>query len=162
MKNWKRAMWFDQTGLPWVMPSPNMPTLATATVYPGMCLLEGTNVSEGRGTTQPFEIFGAPWIDPEKFCRELNGLKLLGTHFREMFFQPTFHKFSGELCGGAQLHVTERDSFQPFETGIEIIRCLRRMYANQFQWKPPPYEYEFKKLPIEVLLGGPVSEFFPK
>jgi uncharacterized protein YbbC (DUF1343 family) len=162
MKNWERAMWFDQTGLPWVMPSPNMPTLTTATVYPGMCLLEGTNVSEGRGTTRPFEIFGAPWIDPEKLCRELNGLKLSGTHFREMFFQPMFHKFSGQLCGGAQLHVTDRDAFRPFETGVEVIRCIRRIYANHFQWKSPPYEYEYERLPIEVLLGGPVSEFFPE
>src|SRR5881227_2137571 len=161
MKNWKRDMWFDQTGLPWVMPSPNMPTLDTATVYPGMCLLEGINISEGRGTTRPFEIFGAPWIDPEKFCRELNGLKLPGTYFREMFFQPMFQKFAGQLCGGAQLHVTDRNSFRSFETGLEVIHCSRRMYANHFQWKQPPYEYEFKRLPIEVLLGGPVSEFFP-
>src|SRR6266516_3075420 len=161
MKNWAREMWFDQTGLPWVMPSPNMPTLDTATVYPGMCLLEGTNVSEGRGTTRPFEFFGAPWIDPEKFCRELTVLKLPGTYFREMFFQPMFQKFAGELCGGAQLHVTDRNSFRSFETGLEVIRCSRRMYANHFQWKQPPYEYEFKRLPIEVLLGGPVSEFFP-
>jgi uncharacterized protein YbbC (DUF1343 family) len=162
MKNWERVMWFDQTGLPWVTPSPNMPTLGTATVYPGMCLLEGTNVSEGRGTTRPFEIFGAPWIDAEKLCRELNGLKLSGTHFRETFFQPTFHKFSGQLCGGAQLHVTDRDAFHPFETGVEVIRGIRRMYANHFQWKSPPYEYEYKRLPIEVLLGGPISEFFPE
>src|SRR5438094_918877 len=112
MKDWERAMWFDQTGLPWVMPSPNMPTLDTATVYPGMCLLEGTNVSEGRGTNRPFEIFGAPWIDPEEFCRELNALNLPGTRFREMFFQPTCHKFSGQVCGGAKLHVTDRDSFR--------------------------------------------------
>jgi uncharacterized protein YbbC (DUF1343 family) len=162
MKNWDRAMWFDQTGLPWVMPSPNMPTLTTATVYPGMCLFEGTNVSEGRGTTRPFEIFGAPWIDPEKLCRELNSLKLAGTHFREMFFQPTFNKFFDQLCGGAQLHVTDRNAFRPFETGVEVIRCIRRIYANHFQWKSPPYEYEYKRLPIEVLLGGPVSEFFPE
>lgn len=154
-------MWFDQTGLPWIMPSPNIPTLNTATVYPGMCLFEGTNVSEGRGTTRPFEIFGAPWIDSEILCRELNELKLPGAYFRETFFQPTFHKFAGELCGGAQLHIIDRDSFRPFQTGIEVIRCIRRIYANHFQWKSPPYEYEFEKLPIEVLLGGPVSEFFP-
>ena len=154
-------MWFDQTGLPWVMPSPNMPTLDTATVYPGICLLEGTNVSEGRGTTRPFEIFGAPWIDPEKFCCELNALKLPGAYFREMFFQPAFQKFAGQLCGGSQLHVMNRSAFRPFETGLEVIRCIRRMYANHFQWKQPPYEYEFRKLPIEVLLGGPIGDFFP-
>jgi uncharacterized protein YbbC (DUF1343 family) len=160
MKNWEREMWFDQTGLPWVMPSPNMPTLHTATVYPGMCLLEGTNISEGRGTTQPFEIFGAPFIDAEWLCNELNKLKLPGVFFRENYFQPTFHKFAGKLCGGAQLHVTDRNAFHPFQTGLEIIRAIRRLYPDQFAWKQPPYEYETKKLPIEILLGGPVNEFF--
>jgi uncharacterized protein YbbC (DUF1343 family) len=161
MGNWKREMWFDQTGLEWVMPSPNMASLTTATVYPGMCLLEATNVSEGRGTTRPFEIFGAPWIDEEKLVSELNTRRLPGVHFRVMFFQPTFHKFAGQLCRGAQLHVIDRNLFQPFRTGLEVLRCLRRMYANHFQWKPPPYEYEYNRLPIEVLLGGSVSEFFP-
>jgi uncharacterized protein YbbC (DUF1343 family) len=186
MKQWERAMWFDQTGLPWVMPSPNMPTLDTATVYPGMCLFEGTNISEGRGTTRPFEIFGAPFIDAEKLCAKLNGLKLPGVFFRENYFQPTFHKFAaavdatspsrdscdkksgvgaastvaGQLCGGAQIHVTDRNRFQPFETGVEIIRSIRSLYPDQFAWKQPPYEYETEKLPIEVLLGGPVNQFF--
>jgi uncharacterized protein YbbC (DUF1343 family) len=160
MKNWSRAMWFDQTGLPWVMPSPNMPTLDTATVYPGTCLLEATNISEGRGTTRPFEIFGAPFIDPETLCNELNGLRLPGVYFRENYFQPTFHKFAGELCGGAQIHVTERNAFHPFQTGLEIIRLTRRLYPHQFAWKQPPYEYETKKLPIEILLGGQINEFF--
>jgi uncharacterized protein YbbC (DUF1343 family) len=126
MKNWERGMWFDQTDLPWVMPSPNLPTLDTATVYPGMCLLEGTNISEGRGTTRPFEIFGAPFIDAEKLCAELN----------------------------------DRDSFQPFKTGIEIIRAIRSLYPAEFEWKQPPYEYETEKLPIEVLLGAAVKTFF--
>ncbi|PYI91013.1 MAG: DUF1343 domain-containing protein [Verrucomicrobia bacterium] len=161
MKNWERMMWFNDTGLSWIMASPNMPTLDTATVYPGMCLLEGTNISEGRGTTRPFEIFGAPWIDPDLIANELNRRRVPGVQCREIFFQPTFHKFASELCGGAQIHVTDRDSFQPFATGIEVIRCIRRMYANYFQWKQPPYEYEYQRLPIEVLLGGPVAEFFP-
>jgi uncharacterized protein YbbC (DUF1343 family) len=160
MKNWKRAMWFDDTSLPWVMPSPNMPTLDTATVYPGMCLLEGTNVSEGRGTTRPFELFGAPWIDAEKFAAELNGVGLAGVYFRQAYFQPTFQKFSGQLCAGAQLHVTDREAFRPFQSAVEIIRRLRREYPNEFQWKQPPYEYAYDHLPIEVLLGGPVSDFF--
>src|SRR5437667_2706226 len=125
MKNWERQMWFDQTGLPWVMPSPNMATLHTATVYSGLCLLEGTNISEGRGTTRPFEIFGAPFIDAERLCNELNSLKLRGAFFRESYFQPTFHKFAGELCGGAQLHVIDRESFQPFLVGVEIIKHIR-------------------------------------
>ncbi len=160
MKNWQRTMWFDQTGLPWLMPSPNMPTLDTATVYPGMCLLEGTNISEGRGTTRPFEIFGAPFIETELFCRELNHLKLAGVFFRENYFQPTFHKFAEELCGGAQLHILDREKFQPFLTGVEIIKCIRKNYPEQFQWKQPPYEYEFKKLPVEILLGGPLDQLF--
>ena len=160
MKDWKREMWFDDTGLPWLMPSPNMPTLDTATVYPGMCLLEGTNISEGRGTTRPFEIFGAPFIDAEKLCNELNKLKLPGVFFRENYFQPTFHKFAGELCNGAQLHVTDRETFQPFLTGVQIIRRIRKMYLEQFQWKQPPYEYERKRLPIEILIGGPIESVF--
>ncbi len=160
MKNWERAMWFDQTGLRWVMASPNMPTLDTATVYPGMCLVEGTNISEGRGTTRPFEIFGAPFIDAAVLCHELNDLKLPGVYFRETHFQPTFHKFAGELCGGAQLHVIDRETFCPFMTGVEIIKRIRKIYSEQFQWKQPPYEYEWKRLPIEVLIGGPIDSIF--
>ena len=160
MKNWRRRMWFDQTGLPWVMPSPNIPTLDTATVYPGMCLLEGTNISEGRGTTRPFEVFGAPFIDAQALCRELNHLKLPGVFFRENYFQPTFHKFAGEVCGGAQLHILDRENFRSFLTGVEIIKCIRKNYPEQFQWKQPPYEYEWKKLPIEILIGGPIDSVF--
>ena len=153
-------MWFDQTGLPWVMPSPNMPALDTATVYPGMCLLEGTNISEGRGTTRPFEVFGAPFVNAEAFGRELNGLRLPGVFFRENYFQPTFHKFAGELCRGAQMHVVDRDNFQPFKTGVEIIKRIRQVHSDQFQWKQPPYEYEWKRLPIEILIGGPIESLF--
>lgn len=160
MRGWERSMWLDQTGLPWVMPSPNMPTLDTAAVYPGMCLLEGTNISEGRGTTRPFEIFGAPFVDAEDFCREMNELRLPGAYFREAYFQPTFHKFAGELCAGAQLHVRERDLFQPFAIGVEIIRRLKKRYPKYFAWKQPPYEYEYHRLPIEVLIGGPIDSLF--
>jgi uncharacterized protein YbbC (DUF1343 family) len=160
MKNWERAMWFDQTGLPWVMPSPNMPTLDTATVYPGMCLLEATNISEGRGTTRPFEIFGAAFIEAETLCRELNDLKLPGVFFRENHFQPTFNKFAGELCSGAQIHLLDRNVFRPFQTGVEIIRCIRKLCPESFAWKQPPYEYEHEKLPIQILLGGPAVDFF--
>jgi uncharacterized protein YbbC (DUF1343 family) len=160
MKNWERAMWFDQTGLTWIMPSPNMPTLDTAVVYPGMCLLEATNVSEGRGTARPFEIFGAPFIDAEKLCGDLNGSRLPGVFFRENYFQPTFQKFAGELCGGAQLHVTDRDECRPFLTGVEIIQRIRKLYPERFQWKQPPYEYEWNRLPIEVLIGGPIESVF--
>lgn len=160
MKNWQREMWFNDTGLRWIMPSPNMPALDTATVYPGMCLLEATNISEGRGTTRPFEIFGAPFIDSEKFCAALNELKLPGVFFRENYFQPTFHKFAGQLCGGAQLHVIDREIFQPFRVGVEIIKHIRNVYREQFQWKQPPYEYEWQRLPIEILIGGPIESIF--
>jgi len=160
MKNWEREMWFDQTGLPWVMPSPNMPALETATVYPGMCLVEGTNISEGRGTTRPFEIFGAPFIEPEPLCRELNGMNLPGVFFRENYFQPTFNKFAGQICGGAQIHVLDRNVYRSFQTGVEIVRCIRRLYPEKFAWKQPPYEYEHEKLPIQILLGGPAEDYF--
>lgn len=160
MRNWEREMWFDQTGLRWVLPSPNMPTLDSATAYPGMCLLEGTNISEGRGTTQPFEIFGAPFIHAEKLCTELNALNLAGVFFRENYFQPTFHKFAGELCGGAQLHVTDRETFHSFATGVEIIKQIRKNYSQHFAWKQPPYEYEWERLPIEIIIGGPIESVF--
>ena len=160
MQGWRREMWFDQTALPWVMPSPNMPTLDTAIVYPGMCLLEATNISEGRGTTRPFEIFGAPFMDAEQLCEKLNASKLPGVYFRENYFQPTFQKFAAELCGGAQIHVLDRERFQPFATAVTIIRLIREMYPEQFAWKQPPYEYEYNRLPIEVLIGGPVASLF--
>jgi uncharacterized protein YbbC (DUF1343 family) len=153
MKGWKRKMWFDETDLPWVLPSPNMPTLDTAIVYPGMCLLEGTMLSEGRGTTRPFEIFGAPFIEPEKLIERLNEFKLSGVVFRPMYFQPTFQKHAGKLCGGAQIHVTNRDKFKPFKTGVAIIKAVHDLYPKDFQWKQPPYEYETVKMPIDILAG---------
>jgi uncharacterized protein YbbC (DUF1343 family) len=153
MDGWKRSMWFNETGLPWVMPSPNMPALDTATVYPGMCLLEATNLSEGRGTTRPFEIFGAPFIDPDMFVKSLNELRLPGIIFRPMYFQPAFQKHAGKLCGGAQVHVLNRERFKPFKTGVAILKVVHDIYSNQFAWKQPPYEYEFKKMPIDILAG---------
>lgn len=162
MTGWQRAMWWDGTGLPWVMPSPNMPTLETATVYPGMCLLEGTNVSEGRGTTRPFEYFGAPWCDGRVLCGELNRRGLPGCFFREVEFEPTFHNYAGEVCHGAQLHVTEREEFEPVRAGLEVVGAMRGMWPEDFRWKRPPYEYEYEKLPIEILLGGPVGVFFER
>ena len=161
MEGWDPRLYFEETGLPWVIPSPNMPTVDTAVVYPGMCLLEATNMSEGRGTTKPFEIFGAAWItDGRDFAAKLNALDLPGVHFREAYFQPTFHKFRGQLCGGAQFHVTDRGSFLPYRSAVEMINLVRRDYPD-FRWKAPPYEYELKKLPIEILIGGPVESAFP-
>jgi Uncharacterized protein conserved in bacteria len=148
-------MWFDQTGLPWVMPSPNMPTLETATVYPGMCLFEGTNISEGRGTTRPFEIFGAPFIDAEKLCTELNGLKLARRFLSRKLFSANVPKICRSTLRRRANSRCRSKQFPPFETGIEIIRAIRSLYPDQFEWKQPPYEYEREKLPIEILLGGP-------
>jgi uncharacterized protein YbbC (DUF1343 family) len=133
-EGWKRDWWFDQTGLPWVMPSPNMPTLETAAVYPGQVYLEGTNLSEGRGTTRPFELFGAPWIDGWELSRKLNSLNLPGVVFREAWFTPTFSKYQGERCGGCQLHVLDRESFRPFLTSLWIIKIIREMYPAQFEF----------------------------
>jgi uncharacterized protein YbbC (DUF1343 family) len=160
MSGWKRSYYFEDTGLPWVPPSPNMPWPLTALVYAGMALLEGTNVSEGRGTTRPFEFFGAPWVEPHRLCQALNAKGLPGVYFREAYFQPTFHKYAGELCGGAQLHVLDPEAFSSFATGLEVIRTIRGLYPEAFRWRPPPYEYEKEKLPIEILLGGPKEAFF--
>jgi len=154
MEGWKREMYFDQTGLPWVMPSPNIPTPDTTTVYPGSVMFEGTNVSEGRGTTRPFEIIGAPFIDPDVLTAWLNNDHLPGVTFRPLHFQPTFHKFAGESCGGIQLHVVDRDSFKPVITAVAIISAIRRLWPNNFQWKQPPYEYVFDKLSFDVINGS--------
>ena len=153
MQGWSRKMWFDETGLPWVMPSPNMPALDTALVYPGMCLLEGTNLSEGRGTTRPFEIFGAPFVEPDMLVNHLNNTKLTGVVFRPMYFQPAFQKHAGKLCGGAQIHVISREKFQPFRTGVAVVKTMRDLYPEHFGWKQPPYEYETEKMPVDILAG---------
>jgi len=153
MEGWKREMWYDHTGLPWVLPSPNMPTLETATVYPGMCLLEGTNMSEGRGTTRPFEIFGAPFIDPDTLVKRLSEFRLTGVVFRPLYFLPTFQKHAGRLCGGAQIHITNRDRFKSLKTATAILKAVHDLYPRKFRWNNPPYEYEKKLLPIDILAG---------
>ncbi|MEK6304169.1 MAG: DUF1343 domain-containing protein [Acidobacteriota bacterium] len=154
MEGWHRSMWFEETALPWVMPSPNMPTVDTAVVYPGSVLFEGTSVSEGRGTTRPFEVIGAPYIDPRALTEELGLDKLPGVVFRPVHFEPTFHKFAGQLCGGVQIHVTDRNAFKPVLTGAAIISAIRRLYPNEFEWKEPPYEYVYDKLPFDVINGS--------
>jgi len=154
MKGWRRSRLFDETGLPWVMPSPNMPTLDTALVYPGMCLLEGTNLSEGRGTTRPFEIFGAPFADPEKLTKRLAEFRLPGVVFRPLHFLPTFQKHANMLCGGAQIHISDRERFRPFRTAAAILKAMRELWPRKFAWKKPPYEYEKKKMPIDILAGS--------
>lgn len=152
MHRWNRTMDFSQTGLPWVAPSPNMPTLETARVYPGGCLVEGTLLSEGRGTTRPFEIIGAPYIDAEKLAGALNKRNLAGVYFRALYFEPTFHKFEKKLCGGVQVHWTAA-GFKPFLTYLVLIQTVRELYPKHFAWRPPPYEYEAEKLPIDILCG---------
>ncbi len=146
MEGWRRTMWFDQTGLPWIIPSPNMPTLETATVYPGQVAIEGTNVSEGRGTTRPFELFGAPWIDGSALAAKLNALGLAGVVFREAWFTPAFSKFQGQLCGGCQVHVTDRSRYRSFETSLDILKAVRDAYPDKF---------EFHKDYFDKVMGTP-------
>jgi uncharacterized protein YbbC (DUF1343 family) len=159
MEGWQRDYWFDQTGLPWVQPSPNLPTLDSATVYPGSVLIEGTNLSEGRGTTRPFEFIGAPYLESRSYAEALNALGLPGVWFRPASFQPTFQKWAGEMCGGIQVHVKDRESFEPYLTGIALMSIARALSPESFEWRKPPYEYEYEKLPIEILCG---SDTLPK
>jgi uncharacterized protein YbbC (DUF1343 family) len=154
LDGWRRSMYHDETGLPWVIPSPNLPTLDAATVYPGAVLFEGTTLSEGRGTTRPFEIVGAPWIDGEPLASAMNARGLPGVHFRPVFFEPTFHKHARESCGGCQVHVLDRRAFKPVRTAVELLDEFRRQNPARFGWKEPPYEYEHEKQPIDVLFGS--------
>ncbi|MCX7995798.1 MAG: DUF1343 domain-containing protein [candidate division WOR-3 bacterium] len=154
MKGWRRRMYFPECNLKWTVPSPNMPSFETALVYPGMCLLEGTNVSEGRGTTRPFEIFGAPWIDEEEVVKELNNRYIKGVAFRPLKFIPTFHKYCGAVCGGAQIYVIDLKKFDPIITGLEVISTIKRFYPEKFSWRKPPYEFEKEKMPFDILIGN--------
>jgi uncharacterized protein YbbC (DUF1343 family) len=153
MDGWERVDWLDCTDAPWVLPSPNMPTLETATVFPGTVHLEGTQVSEGRGTTRPFEFVGAPYIDGEELAARLRQLSLEGVHFRPCGFRPTFQKHAERLCGGVQIHVTDRASFRPVLTGVAIVKVIYELYPEEFRWKEPPYEYVFDKNPFDVIAG---------
>ena len=154
MDGWRRDMYFDATGLPWVIPSPNMPTLDTAVVYPGTVLFEGTNVSEGRGTTRPFEITGAPWPIAERFAEQMNALGLDGVFFRPAVFEPTFQKHVKTACAGCQMHVLNRRAFTPVEAGVALIAAYRAAGPGQFAWRQPPYEYVHTKMPIDILAGS--------
>ena len=154
LDGWQRRMYFDETGLPWVIPSPNLPTLDSTIVYPGAVLFEGTMLSEGRGTTRPFELIGAPWIDGESLASAMNARGLPGVHFRATFFEPTFQKHAKQTCGGCQLHVTDRSAFQPVRTAVELIDGFKRQNPSAFAWRQPPYEYEHDKWPIDILYGS--------
>ena len=154
MKNWKRSSLFSDTGLPWVLPSPNMPTLQTALVYPGTVLIEALNLSEGRGTTIPFELFGAPFIESDKLKKNLDSRRIEGCAFRIHNFIPTFHKFFGELCNGIQIHITDVRLFKPVVTALEIFDAIIETSApDSLQFKLPPYEYENTLMPFDILSG---------
>ena len=154
LDGWQRSMFWDETGLPWVMPSPNSPTLDSAIVFPGAVHVEGTNASEGRGTTRPFELVGAPWVKAESFAAALNRRGLPGVYFRPTVFEPTFQKHARVACGGCQAHVLDRQAFQPVLTGLALIDEMRAADPASFAWKPPPYEYEHDKQPMDVIAGS--------
>lgn len=154
LEGWGRSQLWTETGRPWVLPSPNMPTPETAAVYPGTVLLEGTHASEGRGTTRPFEIVGGPWVDGEELARVLGRDELPGVAFRPLEFLPTFQKWAGRACGGVQLHVTDLAAFRPYRTGLALLSSLWALCRERgFGWREPPYEYERERLPIHLLLG---------
>ncbi|MDT8334389.1 MAG: DUF1343 domain-containing protein [Desulfurivibrionaceae bacterium] len=154
MSGWHRAMTFDDAGLPWVFPSPNMPAPATALVYPGQVIWEGTNVSEGRGTCLPFELFGAPWLDHQDFVNGVDRSDLAGAVLRPVAFEPTSNKHCGRLCNGFQLQVTERRAFRPYRASLSLLRTFLALYPEHFAYKEPPYEYEYEKLPLDMILGS--------
>lgn len=153
MEGWRREMSWTDTGLPWVLPSPNLPMPASCAVYPGMVLVEGTNLSEGRGTTKPFELVGAPWLDPTSLAARLAAAELEGVRFRACSFEPTFQKHAGRLCGGVQLHVMDAATFRPVRAAVTLLAAARELAPADFAWRPPPYEYEERLMPIDILWG---------
>jgi uncharacterized protein YbbC (DUF1343 family) len=155
MEGYTRETEWDDTRLPWIMPSPNVPTFDTAIVYPGTVLVEGTMLSEGRGTTRPFEYIGAPWADGELFAGRMNRVGLPGVHFRGVHFEPTFQKHARTSCGGCQIHVLDRSGFRPVTVGVSLIREFCATAPDLFAWRDPPYEYEYDKMPIDILAGSP-------
>jgi uncharacterized protein YbbC (DUF1343 family) len=153
MKGWRRHMLFSDTGLPWVAPSPNLPTPVSALVYPGQVIWEGTNVSEGRGTTQPFELFGAPFIDPFRILDALPPEATHGVVLRPVEFEPTAQKWQGQRCHGFQIHVVEPEAYRPYRTSLALLQAVLHCHPDEFQWKEPPYEYEYERMPIDLILG---------
>ena len=153
LSGWSRDLWYGDTDGPWVLPSPNIPTPESCKVFPGTVHLEGTQMSEGRGTTRPFELVGAPYIDADRFATALNQLKLLGVYFRACVFMPTFQKHGGKACGGVQIHVTDRNAFEPVSAGVAVVKTAHDLYPDDFRWKDPPYEYEYERNPFDVISG---------
>jgi uncharacterized protein YbbC (DUF1343 family) len=153
MNGWRRSMFFQQTGLPWVPPSPNLPSEVSAMVYPGQVIWEGTNVSEGRGTAQPFELFGAPYIIPERILSTVGAESIPGIFLREVVFEPTANKWQAQPCKGFQIHVTDSNEFRPYETSLRLLQAVIVHHRMEFKWKQPPYEYENERLPIDLIIG---------
>jgi uncharacterized protein YbbC (DUF1343 family) len=154
MNGWSREMFFNNTGLPWIPPSPNIPSPISAMVYTGQVLWEGTNVSEGRGTTRPFEIFGAPFIDTKRLLSHLGKNRPAGATFRPVVFEPTSNKFKETICKGFQIHVTDPYEFKPYITTLKLLQAVILHHKDQFRWKLPPYEYEFERHPIDLIIGN--------
>jgi len=154
MTGWRREMTYRDTGRPWIPTSPNLPRLEGVDVYPGMVLVEGTNLSEGRGTTTPFEIVGAPFVDPDALADALGQWDLPGVTYRPLAFRPTFQKWQGRACGGVFLHVVDDRAFRPYRSAVVLLACAGQLWPEAFEWLSPPYEYETEKMPIDVLSGG--------
>jgi uncharacterized protein YbbC (DUF1343 family) len=155
LTGWKRSMYYHETGLPWIAPSPNLPTPVSAYVYPGQVIFEGTNISEGRGTTQPFELVGAPYAIPERMTGSVDPELIKGLHLREVAFEPTSNKWQGKTCRGFQLHITDLEAYEPYTASIALLRSFMKDGNEGFDWKQPPYEYEFDKMPIDLIFGSP-------
>jgi uncharacterized protein YbbC (DUF1343 family) len=155
VKGWRRSMTWEETGLPWIAPSPNIPTPASTLVYPGGCLVEATELSEGRGTTRPFQLVGAPFIDPKRLADHLNKRKLPGVTFVPTYFRPQFQKHAGKVCGGVELLVMDRAAFQSYRTGVELLAAVRQLWPEEFAWRHTPYEFVSDRPAIDLLAGGP-------
>ena len=159
MNGWQRWMYHDDTQLPWVAPSPNLPTPVSALVYSGQVIWEGTNVSEGRGTTQPFELFGAPYFASGAILEDLGPDPLPGCRLRQVVFEPTSQKWQGQACSGFQLHIENRSVYRPYRSSLRLLQAVLRQHPDQFAWKQPPYEYEHEKTPIDLIIGdGTIRE----
>ncbi|HQT96089.1 MAG TPA: DUF1343 domain-containing protein [Thermoanaerobaculaceae bacterium] len=156
-EGWRREAWWDETGLPWVAPSPNMPTPLTATIYPGACLVEATNLSEGRGTTRPFQLVGAPWLDGEALAARLNGIGPPGVRFRAARFRPEFGKHAGGVCAGVEWHVTDRARLRPLETGVRLLAETRALHPDDFAWRREAYEFVAGVPAVDLLTGSPAA-----
>jgi uncharacterized protein YbbC (DUF1343 family) len=153
MEGWDRADWYDETDAPWVLPSPNMPTVDTTVVFPATVVFEGTQVSEGRGTTRPFELVGAPFIQASEYAAAMNSLDLPGVIFRAAEFLPTFQKHAKTGCGGVRLHITDRETFTPVRAGVAMVKVIYDLYGDKLKWKVPPYEYVYDRNPFDVICG---------